>query len=152
MYILLYLILLYYTYTILLLYIILYIYYILYYILYYTLLQFIPLLLFYSFPFFSSSPHPLLSSIPPNHSIRVGSSLSLFIFSSSSLPFPLPILFSSPLLSFSSSTLLFLPSQSFLLFPTSYSFNTCRYLHILIYIPSQYSRISDPACFIGVDG
>jgi hypothetical protein len=44
----------------------------------------------------------------------------------------------------------------------SHSFNTCRVLHILIYIPFQYYSVLsfpdkswskfDPACFIGVDG
>jgi hypothetical protein len=64
------------------------------------------------------------------------------------LPLPFPLFFSPPLLIhpslsslhlFSSSSIL-LWSISFLYNPSQYSFYTCRYLHILIYILSQYSN------------
>jgi hypothetical protein len=44
---------------------------------------------------------------------------------------------------------------SSVLFSSQHSFYTCRYFHLLIYIPPGYSRLIltfDPACFIGVDG
>ena len=53
-----------------------------------------------------------------------------------------------------SSHLLFYSFPSFfplLTFPSSHPINTCRYLHILIYILSSFSK-SDPARSIGVDG
>jgi hypothetical protein len=118
------------------------------------LLSHSPLLLFpSSLPiFYSSSSLPNHPNIPLIHSILVGTYIYLFIFQthlSSShpvsvrnthhLPFPLPNLLS----------IFCSPHHT----STSHSFYTCRYLHILIYIPSSSSLFnSDPARSIGVDG
>ena len=105
-----------YYYYILLLYIIYYTYYILLYLILYS-----PLLQF-------SSPSPNL--------------LSSFLFSSSlqfnPIPLPLPLPSHLFLLSISHP----LPLQSsVLLFQSAHSFNTCRYLDRLIYIPPAFSTI-----------
>jgi len=77
----------------------------------------------------------------------------LSLLSSSDLisPSPIPFYTIPP----SSPSPLFLPNLS-------HPFYTCRYLHTLIYVQSIYPfplpiflldpQISDPACFIGVDG
>ena len=123
------------VYYILYLYIIIHYYY---YILYYTLL--LPFHLPYSSPFQSPSSS---SSIP-------------LLLSSQSITFLFPILYYTlPNIPFPSSSSHLLPfllySQSFPSSSSQYSFYTCRYLHILIYI-IWYSRTPNTTRSIGVDG
>ena len=79
------------------------------------------------------------------YSILILYYILLIYLSQSSLLFLPTFSFSSS--SFSSSSVLLSPTNLSSV-PPSHSFYTCRYLHILIYVPGQ----SDPACFIGVDG
>ena len=135
---------------------ILYIYY--YIIIYYIISYIISyLILYYTLPFSSSVPSSLIfpSSPPPNLS-------SIPSFPSSLLFFPPILLFSSSdlsphLLSQSISSSIFLFFYSFSspssilpilfsfssqpFFPPQYSFYTCRYLHILIYILPAFQTI-----------
>ena len=115
-------------------YYILYIYiYIYYYIIYYIIIHILLLYIIILYLLFFLS-FLLLSTFP----IYSSSSSVLLPFPSSSFPY-------------SSSIHLLLPSPA----PPNHSRNTCRYLHILIYILSiSHSRLQifDPACFIGVDG
>ena len=124
-----------------------YIIYIIHYTYYYILLLSYTILFhLLSSPFpslLSSSVLLLLSLLFPILSPLFLSSSHPFLFCSSSL-------LSSSIPS-SSSIHLLLPSPA----PPNHSRNTCRYLHILIYILSiSHSRLQifDPACFIGVDG
>ena len=120
-----------------------YILYIYYYILYYTLLYYYHIL-YYTLPSipFPSIFLPFLSPFLPFFLLPFPNLPHLFIPSSSPLPFPFFLSYSSvPLLFFLSSPLpiylplLLLPS-SFPIFPSQYSFYTCRYFHILTYILS----------------
>jgi hypothetical protein len=107
-------------------------------------------------------PHLFLPLLPNIHSILVGTYIYLFIFYSSSssdlsLPSQSSIIYTLLffLLPLQSSSLLNLLLSFSIPSTPQYSFYTCRYLHILIYIPdssSQYLQISDPARSIGVDG
>ena len=92
---------------------------------------------FFSSPFLSSSPFSSIFSLS-NLLIFLSNLLIYLLFSSSSvlLLSPLPSIY-LPIFPSSSSSL-----------PLLISFYTCRYLDPLIYIP----QVSDPACFIGVDG
>ena len=125
------------------------IYYTLYYILY---------ILYIILYLILSSSSVLIHSLSPLSLLF----LLLFSFFISHSSFPIFILYLSVLtygylysILFSSS----LPLPSFLIssdlspLPPPHSFYTCRYLHILIYIPdSSSSSKSDPARSIGVDG
>ena len=134
-YYILYIILLYYTLYIIIYYILYLHYYIIHYYilyLYYTsspFLFFLSPLPIYSSNLISSLFFPILFLSHPNHS----SHLPFFLSSPSQYLIYLLFLF-----------LILIPSQS-----SQYSFYTCRYLDIAIYISLQES---DPACFIGVDG
>ena len=97
-------------------------YYTIYYIIYYTIIHII--LLYYTLLLILSSS----LSLPLPFFCSISSSV-LFYSPPFPSPLPFPIFFS----------------------PLPHSKYTCRYLHNLIYIRS-HSRISDPACFIGVDG
>ena len=117
------------------------IYYILllyYILLYYTIISYTYLILYSSsssdLSFFSPLPFPLLILYSPLHPFLPYSSIPSC---SSSLSSSFPFLFASHS---QSSSLLFSPSKY-----------TCRVFLMFIYVRS-HSRISDPACFIGVDG
>ena len=133
-------------YYILLLYIIIHV--LLYLILYYSLL--FPILLSSSFPDLSSIPLPLLSSFPDNHSLPLFfRSPPLQIYHSFLFPSSLsPLLLSLPTL----------PNLSHLPFHSSSNPIQSPILGILVgtclclSIFQTHPRISDPACFIGVDG